>query len=80
MRRIHVFALCLSGLLSSPFVFAQSASFPQVKGKNCPSGFSGSGGMCTSKNGKKEGMVKTGKGRCPNGFTDTVDYCYRDVK
>jgi hypothetical protein len=61
-----------------------STSFPQVKGKNCPGGFTQSRGMCTSKDGTREGMVKVGKS-CPKPktggrLTDTGAYCYRKIK
>jgi hypothetical protein len=72
-------AIGLCGSLMVPsVVFAQSTSFPQVKGKNCPSGFTESRGNCTAEKGDKEGMVKSGK--CPKGFTDTGAYCYRKIK
>ena len=75
-RRVLTF--CVAGLLACPLAFAQSSSFAQVKGKNCPGGFSGSKGMCTSEKGDKIGMVKTGS--CPKGFSDTGAYCYKSVK
>jgi hypothetical protein len=72
-------AIGLCGSLIIPsVVYAQSTSFPQVKGKNCPKGFTQSGGTCTDKKGEKEGMVKSGS--CPKGFTDTGAYCYRQIK
>jgi hypothetical protein len=69
--------LC-SSLIIPSVVSAQSTSFPHIKGKNCPSGFTESGGTCTAKKGDKEGMVKSGS--CPKGFTDTGAYCYRKIK
>ncbi|MFN7716266.1 MAG: hypothetical protein ACK5QS_12425 [Pseudanabaenaceae cyanobacterium] len=63
---------------------ALSTSFPQVKGKSCPGGFTQSRGMCTSRDGKKEGMVKVGRS-CPipktgGRLSDTGAYCYREIK
>ena len=75
---LRLVAVCLAGLLTSSLAVAQSSSFAQVKGKNCPGGFSGSKGMCTSEKGDKIGMVKTGS--CPKEFSDTGAYCYKSVK
>ncbi|NJS35974.1 MAG: hypothetical protein HC765_05260 [Brachymonas sp.] len=70
--------LAAASWLAPSAAFAQSTSFLYIDGKNCPSGFTQSRGMCTASKGDKEGMVKTG--RCPSGFTDTGAYCYREVK
>lgn len=72
-------AVCVSVIpMIASSVQAQSSSFPHVKGKNCPSGFTESRDMCTDKKGKKEGLVKAGS--CPKGFIDTGAYCYREKK